>query len=183
MRGVDPGEQGCRPGGADLHDRGAGALGVGGGVEIADQDPAAVQPPGAARYHGHAVGVHVAVAGDGRGHRADRGQGVQERCRGRGRGGRRAEHQRPRRDGEHRSRESNHRNLQGERARASRTPGRYRPRTGRPQGSPSAASNHVTGGQAVGASGGRAGRPQTCNWSCDDSLCDRALDCVAGGVS
>ena len=81
MRGVDPGEQGCRPGGADLHDRGAGALGVGGGVGFADQDPAAVQPPGAARYHGHAVGVHVAVAGDGRGHRADRGQGVQERCR------------------------------------------------------------------------------------------------------
>ena len=81
MRGVDPGEQGCRPGGADLHDRGAGALGVGGGVGFADQDPAAVQPPGAARYHGHAVGVQVAVAGDGRGHRADRGQGVQERCR------------------------------------------------------------------------------------------------------
>src|ERR1019366_4157511 len=57
----------------------AGPLQVGGRVEVADQDPAAVQTPGAAWHHGDAVGVDVPVPGDRRGHGAYRGQRRQER--------------------------------------------------------------------------------------------------------
>jgi len=64
--------------GPDLDDRRPGALGVGGVVEVADEDIASVQPSDRGRHHGHPVRVDVAVGRNGAGHGPDHAQGAEE---------------------------------------------------------------------------------------------------------